>query len=276
MSENRGRANHLGADSLGYLGNIFFYSGKYLSYSGLILSLFLVTGAIVIIKKEKKFSIPLFFGFVYLLIMSKLSLHWERWALPVYISPLLISSYGMYFLYDKISVIKKLKTRYIYVAMLTTFILISISNLLINSAGILLGFTLKDTRFTLYEIIKTSGIITKENSIYEGYTPFEPGGCSNIYSKFYNQEYIHKKYVIVSSYMYKRYFKEKERYKDQVDLYNKIFSLNLVTAIDSSYNFPNSFFEPLNLIYGIRYFIYYSNNKSKLLVGPDLRIYGLY
>jgi len=110
------RSTHLGADNLGWLGNIVFYFRQYLTASnGLIWALFIL-GLIASLRIKDKKIFLIFYGFAYWLLMSKLALHWERWALPMYTAPLLISALGFAYFYRKFK--EKIIFRYLLLIMM--------------------------------------------------------------------------------------------------------------------------------------------------------------
>ncbi|HYA13622.1 MAG TPA: phospholipid carrier-dependent glycosyltransferase, partial [Syntrophales bacterium] len=92
---------HLGADGLDWHGTMLFYAKNYFDFSGCLVTIFFGLGTFYIIKIEKMLAIPMFFGLFYWIVLSKLGLHWERWALPMYTCPLLVSAYGINYAYEK-------------------------------------------------------------------------------------------------------------------------------------------------------------------------------
>src|SRR6185369_7017781 len=63
--------------------------------AGTLLTAFFLAGIYLILQREKARALPLFFGLVYWLALSKIGLHWERWALPMYTCPLIVSAYAI-------------------------------------------------------------------------------------------------------------------------------------------------------------------------------------
>jgi hypothetical protein len=70
------------------------------------------------------------------------------------------------------------------------------------------------------EYCQSAGI-NPENSIYENYTPFSPALRTGNF-QYMSNENESKKYIILSSYMFGRYYGEAERYFDQINFYEKI------------------------------------------------------
>ena len=208
------RTTHLGADNLGWGGNLYFYLRSFCSWTNLLSILFISSGIYALIKNREKSHIFLFYGAIYWIALSVLSLHWERWALPMYITPLFLTGMGMNFLWKfrkKNVIVKYLVPLCIVVFLIAQFIV----TLHIPT---MMRFT--DTRLIALNYAEQRGI-TPENSLYEGYSPFLPGHPIEI-SKDELENNNQYDYVILSSYMYDRFFAEPERYADWITFYNSI------------------------------------------------------
>jgi len=245
------RSTHLGADNLGWIGNMFFYIERFSSFTNIFTIIFFIFGIIYIIKHKNINFVLLFYGVFYWVSLSYLSLHWERWALPMYITPLFIVSIGITYLFQitKENKILRIISLLIIVGFITHQFLYSLS------ASIKLSFT--DTRVVALEYCLENEI-TRENSIYEGYTPFNSQNPGNIFDFDINNN-IDKKYIIFSSGMYDRYHFEPVRYKDAVDFYNEVRNNNklLKEVKTTSINHGNPFEAMENLIYYIKLFFRY-------------------
>lgn len=266
---------HLGADGLGWSGNMLFYAKTYLDFSGVLLFLFSLTGAYYIIKNEKMHALPIFFGLFYWIVLSMIGLHWERWALPMYTCPLLLSAYGISSACDTSLPVSR---KYLFpLWCLAAFFILC--KLLLTSTAITANFTLRDTRFAAFRFAQEMGI-TEVNTLYEGYTPFYPhnllyGSMRDVY---YTPENRKKdiRYIILSSGVYDRYFQEKHRYKAETDFYTKIFSLPLIRKFETKDYFSDKvhpFYMANDLARKIAFLIDYSRNKNELLSGPTILIY---
>jgi hypothetical protein len=150
--------------------------------------------------------------------------------------------------------------------------------MLITSAVATAQFTLRDTRFVSYLFTQSAGI-KEENTLYEGFTPFYPsnmrdGSVLNAYNTLDKNKTI--RYVIVSSDLYDRYLGDRERYKAEVEFYDKVFSLPLVREFALKKYFPDGSY-PLYLTNevarGIAFLMDYTQSKEHLFAGPTIRIY---
>ncbi|MGD6831808.1 ArnT family glycosyltransferase [Sutcliffiella halmapala] len=205
------RTNHLGADGLGWPGNMLFYFKMYFNMSGLILLLISLAGLWMILKRKDIIAVPLFFGAIYFILISYLPLHWERWALPMYVTPLMLGAYGIKNLYD--SAKQRSWTKGAYLLVITLIILPMIS----DSALETYRKTWTDTRVAAYEYSNANGI-ERANTLFEGYTPFKPDYPTRIFDHYPTD----KEYIMLSSSMYNRFYKEPERYPEYIQFYETI------------------------------------------------------
>ncbi|MBP3037894.1 glycosyltransferase family 39 protein [Bacillaceae bacterium Marseille-Q3522] len=210
------RSIHFGADGLGWIGNMSFYSKMYFNMSGLIMFLFLLAGIFLFVKQKEKLSIPLFYGFLYFLLISYLPLHWERWALPMYISPLLITAYAINYAFDYLHSFKMY-----WKAALTGIVCIIFFTMVLDSSIESYRKTIPDTRAIALKYVESMAI-TANNTLFEGYTPFNPRGVKYIFNEYPTD----KKYIILSSDIYGRFYREAEKYHDYIQIYEKIKAEN--------------------------------------------------
>jgi 4-amino-4-deoxy-L-arabinose transferase-like glycosyltransferase len=261
------RSTHLGADNLGWLGNIVFYFESFSSFTNIFAIIFFSVGLIYIIKHKNINFALLFYGMFYWVSLSYLSLHWERWALPMYITPLLIVSIGITNLLQ-ITRHKKI-LRIISLVIIVGFIFHQFLYSL--SASIKLSFT--DTRVVALDYCIENGI-SSENSIFEGYTPFNSQNPGNIFDFDINKN-LDKKYIILSSGMYDRYHSEPVRYKDAVNFYKEVRNNNklLKEFKATGINQDNPIEALENIIYYIKLFIRYI--PMERYNGPTIQIFEI-
>lgn len=263
------REYHYGADGLDWLGNMLYYAQSYLSFSGIFTVVFLLAGIFFVIRSKEIYAMPLFFGFFYLILLSKVPLHWERWALPMYTAPLLLSAHGINSVYKaSMSSAKK------YAVPICTFAsLIILFKFFVVSAVITAMFTLKDSRFASYLFLIEAGI-NEQNALYEGYTPLSPNAPHRIETS--TDTIMDKKFIILSSHTYGKFLAERERYRAQNNFYMSIFSLPLlkefIPVSDEDFT-DKSFWANKDVIGGVSFLIAYFRDKEKLLSGPRIRIY---
>jgi len=261
------RSTHLGADNLGLFGNLLFYFKSYISFVNLIGILLFLFGLFYLLKSRETKSFILFYGFIYWIIISMLALHWERWALPMYTTPNFFVAIGITYLVHLLKGKKIIK----FVSLLLIFIFISYQILYSLSSSIKLNFT--DTRVITLEYCKENNI-TSENSVFEGYTPFNPQFPDMIFD-FENIPNDKIKYIILSSQMYQRYFSEPDRYHEEINFYNEIrSSYKLIYEISPTQVDSKNLKQAVeNIGYYIR--LQLGNNSEIRLSGPSIQIYEI-
>jgi len=213
------RSTHLGADGLGFLGNLFFYMKCYANHSGIIIVTFTIFGFINLYKENKSLFLLLLLGALYAPIIAILALHWDRWGVPFYAFALIFASIGIWKIFEK----KKLALSLIAVVLLT----FSFLNLTFGSVAKTMYFSIaKDTRIVSMDYVSELGA-TNSNTFYEGYTPFKHIGRVSIFDSFEGMD-ISKpsnpelKYIILSSRMYSRYYAEPNKYSEQIAFYDAL------------------------------------------------------
>ena len=203
-----------GADGLGWFGNLRFYAQGFATSAGIVLLACFALGVFWSIRLRLLQSVPLWSGVIYWAILSALPLHWERWGLPMYLTPLLIAPIGVYhsfrYLLDK-SAARLLRwgAAGLGVAMA--------ANLVAGSVAVSARYLSKDTRTFATEDFAERGI-NSTNTIFEGYTPTLPGAPVKVFDRFAvkgghlmlssrDHASSRLRYVALSSYLYGR-FKE--------------------------------------------------------------------
>ena len=260
------RSTHLGADNLLWSGNLLFYSNTFLEYASLLSIPFIILGITRFLKLKNLHYVILFYGFIYWIILSKLDLHWERWALPMYISPLFLTSIGIKFLIDKTRIKNYIK----FLSLL--FISIFILSQLIISLSNSIQFTFQDTRYIALEYCIENGI-TPENTKFEGYTPFNPGAPGNIFNHDFNAS--NDKFIILSSQMFVRYYNEPSRYSNEIIIYERIKNnYPLIKEFSPTKNDSPKIIESLdNIIYYIK--LRLNLTSPTRYSGPIIKIFSI-
>jgi hypothetical protein len=118
------------------------------------------------------------------------------------------------------------------------------------------------------------------NAIAGHYTPLCPSWKQgfDFINSFRDSIYMRdRKYAVVSSFLYNRYFQEPEKYPDEVGFYTQLFSRPLVLDMKPNPmpDFFSSFFDFRNLTHARSYFEYYRAHRSELSSGPEIRVYQL-
>lgn len=260
------RSNHLGADNLSWSGNMLFYLAVFINAAGWIVAVFAVAGVIFSIVSKQPAMLLLFFGMGYWVALSKLGLHWERWSLPMMITPILLAALGVTKLWNIIKHQRVVKL----LAMIFLGVIGAIYALNGFTSSILL--TWQDTRSIALQFSAENGI-TQENSVSEGYTPFLPRTVKTIFDFDLNDP-GQTDFVILSSSMYGRFEAEPDRYSSENYYYAAL--RNRATLIGEFRSSP----KPTNPIEQLRIFGDYlydliKGTKTTHTTGPTIQIYQL-
>jgi len=234
MSE--ARSTHLGADGLGVSGNLYFYLKCYINHSGFIIVAFTIFGCILLYKENRAMFLLLFSGVLYAPIISKLALHWDRWGVPFYAFALIFASIGIWKIFEWLKSIfseffvqhKKMQKEKLALSLIAVVLLaFSFLNLTLGSVAKTMYFSkAKDTRNVSADYVSQIGA-TKDNTFFEGYTPFNPTGPGTIFGGFEGMDIFKPsnpelKYIILSSNMYSRYYAEPDKYGVQIAFYDAL------------------------------------------------------
>jgi len=223
------RPTHLGADNLGWFGNLGFYAHSYYVNTGLLLLLALIAGLVVLLRRKDVRLIALLFSFGYWIALSLLPLHWDRWALPMYIGPLVLACIGLDFAFGYARSRRRLARTSLAVACLAVVIIYG--SMLVSSLSRSIAFTLPDTRVVAGRYLADNGI-DKQQTIYDGYTPFAPNNPASAADARARADEDHSvRYVVTSSYMYERYLAEPDRYPVEADFYGHLMSFRPLQVI---------------------------------------------
>lgn len=216
-------SNHPGVDHLGYFGRLAFYARAFGSWSNLIALIFIAAGCYALLKWRKKETLLLLYGAVYWVLLSTVALHWERWALPMYITPLFLIAAGITFMWDIFHT--KPVTRWVAIAIIGLFFV----HQLIFSIHTPIRRSFTDTRVKALEYCSAQGI-TQENSLYEGYTPLQDRQRMQMIFDAYQAMGSEIEYILLSSDMFGRYYQDPQRFALEVSIYDEIRTTHQLLA----------------------------------------------
>jgi hypothetical protein len=203
-----------GSDGLGWFGNMGFYAEGFATSAGIILLVCFALGVLWSIRLRLLESVPLWSGAIFWLFISGVPLHWERWGLPIYLTPLLIAPIGAYYSYRYL--IDRGAARWLSWSAVGLGAVI-VANLVAGSVAVCARYVSKDTRTFATEDFAARRI-DDTNTIFEGYTPLLPGAPKLIFDAFEvrggrlalsnkDTSSPRMRYVVLSSAVYDR-FKE--------------------------------------------------------------------
>lgn len=216
----QGANTHLGADNLGFWGNLGYYAGVFYQQAGWVCVLFALVGLAACIYQKNWAALLALYGLLHWAAISVLWLHWDRWALPMFTAPLLLAALG----FD----VLRTRFRSIY-ARLAVVVLgaVVILPLLLVSAGKSISLTYVDTRLAGLMFCADHGI-TSANTTIDSYTPFSPALGGNF--KMDYAAITSRDYIMVSSSLMDRYANEKQRYAREFGIYERIQNENTLVA----------------------------------------------
>lgn len=260
------RPNHLGADGLGWGGNLLFYLKDFYTNSGLIISVLVSVGLVVAILMKDPAYLLLFFGGGYWIALSVLRLHHSRWSLPMMTTPLFLAAIGVSYLWQKTRHQKAGRIAF------SIFIVAVFLPFVLKGTVTSLMLTWPDTRNEALRYMEENNI-TDEKTVSDGYTPYNPNNKNDVFS-FDVTNPGEKEYLVLSSFMGDRYAAEPDRYVAENAFYAYVRShLVLIEEFE-----PDP--EPTLLIDQLKVVLEYINrqfrdSKPLLSSGPTLEIYRL-
>jgi hypothetical protein len=265
--------DRLGHPDLGLFGSLKYYAGAYVGYAGIALLLLGIVGLVVVVQQRRLDRLPWFVGVLVWGALSTLPMTWERWGLPMWITPLLLAAVGIDYLFVRL---RSSRTAWIpyAVAAAIGFHLMT-TNAMVDSS-----LTAGDTRAVALDYSGAHGI-TAANSIYEGYTPFLPGTSALFFKQvktapdgytFLTKDGQPAEYAVLSSGMYGRVLSDKAQTRNQA-IYQWIFQHGeLVTEFTPAATPGRSAVEPVDIAANLRFV---KNTMDGGLSGPTIKIYRL-
>lgn len=274
--ESESRTTHAGADGLSYLGKIAYYLGGFAESSGVVLTSLAATGLVLVVRKRKLSYVPLAIGVVYLLVLSGLGLHWERWATPMYVSFVLLAALAAQSLAQlDISGVRPYLRRFLRLAALS-FVALGATGLLLSSLSLGVRLNAPDTRLISMETADSVGA-DASNTLYEGYTPMFPNGRRVIFDQLIDAGSTvipadpGTRFVVLSTQNHGRYFRD-DRYVSERQTIERIQSdYELLARVSPSLQTPSrQLLEPMKIATGLSEIVQVISGAS---VGPVIEFW---
>lgn len=174
------RDSHLGADGLGWWGNLTFYLRAGLDAAGLLAAGAALYGVIMSIRQRARHSVPLWLGLGFAILLSLLPLHWERWGLPMHLTLLMFAAVGGGYAWRYASEEETSGRAKMIVIGVCGVVFI---NLGLAATATTARFIATDTRVVGLAEMDGMGM-NRNNTIYEGYTPLSPGSPGVVFDRF--------------------------------------------------------------------------------------------
>ncbi len=244
--QQEARTNHPGADGLGFIGNFWYYLTTFFSKMGWEAFPFMLIGIFNALWSKHKRYISLLLGLLFWVMTSALALHWERWGMPIYIFMVFTIALGMRMAVDSIDKAQSIvQANHVFKKILSITLALWIgvicTNIFLSGISDTANKLLKDTRIAALTFCNQNGI-SEDITVYDGYTPFllqrfgvVPLARNENGNLTVTNEKQDASYIILSSFMYDRYYAEAKRYTSRVALYDAIrLQCELVKAFSPS------------------------------------------
>ena len=266
---------HPGADNLGYWGKLGFYATQFATAGGLLLVLFFGVGIYFCIRLRLRESVPLVLGAICWVLLSVVPLHWARWGLPMYLTPLLIAPIGIYHGTKHLLAVRR--EPWVSWVALAALVLVGL-NLVSGSIAVTADLLAPDTRAESAAALATKGI-TEADTISEGYSTFLPGGTTCIYDQFVLVDGRLQvsadstaRYVMVSSDTYERFFDE-SKYADLQQFYRLLDEqYPLVATFRPAPDPVPTVFGPVAIVRSIAHVLALADGG---MAGPTIKVYAI-
>ncbi len=173
---------HLGADGLNFGETLLFYIKTTGVHLGLLLTVSSIYGIVKSLRKNMRPTIILLSFLAYIVPISTLRIHWERYTLPLYAAGLLFGAVGAFYILDDLQGLMKKTFPALLMAYSMLFLLPACS-LLAGALAVSGSFLAPDSRIILQEVFAEMGI-TVQNTVQDCNTPLDPGGYYGAFSEF--------------------------------------------------------------------------------------------
>lgn len=271
---------HLGADGLGWSGNLVFYAQDFASEAGVLVVVLAAAGAAWAVRDRMLAALPLMTGAILWVVLSSLELHWDRWGLPMYLTPLLLAPIGLTRSWAALR--ERFPTARLVPVGAAVVSGLALLNLVVASTATTARFLATDTRTESLDFSTDNGF-SMDNSIVEGYTPLSPGVPRLFFDKFSvadgeirvaeTGDGATAPTVVMSSSGMSARFQAEAKYVDQQTVYRLLDEQFPVLQRWTSTPEPEATaLEPLSIV---RHVDYLGSMLRGGLVGPDITIYSV-
>lgn len=262
------RSTHLGSDGFGFFGNFIFYLTTFLEAAGYETLICTLAGMLFCLKNRNTRTLSMGMGLLFWICTSVLALHVARWGMPMYVFWIALNAIGISYLVD-------LAGRRWIKSIVAGLGLLMVFNSVVSGILVVQSKLTPDARVDAIRFCVENGI-TKENTLYDGYSPFNMNVYGTIDVSFDEQGNIDVpsgiQYLIICGNMYSRYYAESERYASQVSMYNNIQNGNqLIYSAGGNY-FKHSNIGIINIMQAVKGLVVHNSNS---ITGSTIKIYRI-
>ena len=266
---------HLGADGLNFGQTLLYYAKTAAVHMGLVLTVSCIYGIVRSLMKNVKITLVMLGFLAYILPISVLSVHWERYTLPIYAVGILFGVIGVFYILEDLQKIVQ-KNMATSLAACFLLFLLPTGSLTAGAMAVSGSFLAPDSRIMLQEVFAEMGV-TANNTEYDCNTPLDPGGYYGAFRNFEAGDPEAYKYggnprfIMTSSAQRDLYLEsDQEVYGWIAEFYRKVdenYPLVYLFQVET----PSShFMEVQNIWYAARSVYRYMNGAA---VGYEIRLY---
>ena len=276
VMEGQNKQYHLGADGLNFGQTLIFYLKTTAVRMGLILSASSLYGIVRSFMKNTKPSIMLLTFFAYIIPISTLRVHWERYTLPMYAMGLIFAAAGVFYIIEDL---KKILQKNVIIACVVYFVLLILPAGSVASTGtaVTASFLAPDNRIFLQETFNNMGI-NVNNTQHDCNTPLDPGGFYGAWINYEGSPRLFKygscpPYVMTSSAQRDLYLEaDPEVYGWIANFYRELDDYHDLVCLFTAENPTYHVVEVQNIWYAARSVYRYMKGSP---MGYEIRLYQM-
>ena len=276
VMEGQNKQYHLGADGLNFGQTLIFYLKTTAVHLGFVLTASSLYGIARSVIKNTKPTIILLIFFAYIVPISTLSVHWERYTLPMYATGIIFGAAGVFYLIEDL---QKILQKNFVISCVAYFVLLILpaGSLAASGIAVTTSFLAPDNRIYLQDVFSKMGV-SASNTVYDCNTPLDPGGFYGAYINFDGSPTLYKYggrplYVMTSSAQRDLYLVgDPEVYGYMANFYTELDDFHDLVGLFPAENPTYHFLEVQNILYAARSVYRYMNGATK---GYEIRLYQL-
>lgn len=227
------RPTHMGADGLGFFGNLKFYVQVLYQDTGLLAMILCIIGIVYSVIKLRARFISLSVGIIYWICMSYLSLHWIRWGLPFFPFYLFFVCMGFVCLFNLVHKLLADKNKIalrVVTGVCIALLFVMTVNIVVSGLSAVKRQNLINVKQDALRYMNENGIDTN-NAFFESFTDYKHDGsyrekyafdvfdCRSDGSVQIKLEYATKRYIVQGSSVKSRYVCAPDTYPDEFAVY---------------------------------------------------------
>lgn len=268
---------HLGADGLNFGETVVFYLKTTAVHMGLVLTASSLYGVVRSFMKKGKKTFLLLSFFAYVVPISTLRIHWERYTLPIYAVSIFFGVIGVFYIIEDLQKVIKMKL-FASIGVCFFLFLLPTGSLMSSAMAVDGSFLAPDSRILLQEVCEEINV-TPNNTVFDSNTPLSPGGYFGVFGNFVEGDPERYKYgsrprfVMTSSAQRDLYLAaDPETYGWIANFYRRLDELYPIVLLYPVETPSYHFFELQNMWYAAKSVHRYMRGAA---TGYEIRLYQL-